>query len=282
MHALIQTALSELSNDFDIFPTSPTADDSFYNASSLAINPEIEESFCRNYVCCGLVLPDMHQLIQHFEDVHIRFEDEEMTHADGFSSESSQGSSASSPVHTGSGMKKSKKRKHLTLNVEPCDYSSDNVGVSSFDNTVIRAGVNKEPRVLMDAHVEMPYPKKKSLLQNSIIGEDEMGMRYLAKEWLNDKAMRRQPSEFSHDAEEDDDKNHERPYVCTVPGCGKSYKNPNGLKYHTLHGHGLSSKDTDKPHRCTVFGCGKRYKNPNGLKYHITHSHMNLELGYQH
>jgi hypothetical protein len=29
----------------------------------------------------------------------------------------------------------------------------------------------------------------------------------------------------------------ERPYVCKVTGCGKRYKNANGLKYHMLHHH---------------------------------------------
>ncbi|KAF9326933.1 Transcriptional regulator of ribosomal biogenesis proteins [Podila minutissima] len=29
----------------------------------------------------------------------------------------------------------------------------------------------------------------------------------------------------------------DKPYRCTVLGCDKSYKNPNGLKYHSLHGH---------------------------------------------
>ncbi|GAA5979945.1 hypothetical protein JCM10908_001473 [Rhodotorula pacifica] len=33
----------------------------------------------------------------------------------------------------------------------------------------------------------------------------------------------------------------EKPFKCTVPGCDKSYKQQNGLKYHRLHGHCGSS-----------------------------------------
>jgi hypothetical protein len=29
----------------------------------------------------------------------------------------------------------------------------------------------------------------------------------------------------------------EKPFKCTVPGCEKSYKQQNGLKYHRIHGH---------------------------------------------
>ncbi|KAF9903200.1 hypothetical protein EC991_004066 [Linnemannia zychae] len=74
----------------------------------------------------------------------------------------------------------------------------------------------------------------------------------------------------------------DKPYRCTVSGCDKAYKNPNGLKYHNQHGHcsasGLSDAEgpESKPYVCSFLECGKRYKNLNGLKYHIEHSHPNL------
>ncbi|KAG0289255.1 Transcriptional regulator of ribosomal biogenesis protein [Linnemannia gamsii] len=72
-----------------------------------------------------------------------------------------------------------------------------------------------------------------------------------------------------------------KPYRCSVTGCDKAYKNPNGLKYHNLHGHcsnGVGDGDSpeSKPYVCTFLECGKRYKNLNGLKYHIEHTHPNL------
>jgi len=68
-----------------------------------------------------------------------------------------------------------------------------------------------------------------------------------------------------------------KPFRCPYPGCTKSYKNRNGLKYHTQHGHQQEELYADievcKPFVCTVEGCNKRYKNSNGLKYHLEHSH---------
>jgi len=68
-----------------------------------------------------------------------------------------------------------------------------------------------------------------------------------------------------------------KPFRCPYPGCTKSYKNRNGLKYHTQHGHQQEEFYADlevcKPFYCTVKGCNKRYKNSNGLKYHLEHSH---------
>lgn len=72
------------------------------------------------------------------------------------------------------------------------------------------------------------------------------------------------------------DKSLERPYICPVPGCGKAYKNPNGLKYHALHGHDGTQELVERPYRCPYGDCGKRYKNPNGLKYHVNKNHADM------
>lgn len=81
----------------------------------------------------------------------------------------------------------------------------------------------------------------------------------------------------------------EKPYRCTFPGCDKAYKNPNGLKYHNLHGHcGGEDEELDlasrlmKPYVCNFKSCFKRYKNLNGLKYHIEKGHgMNKQEANQ-
>lgn len=72
------------------------------------------------------------------------------------------------------------------------------------------------------------------------------------------------------------DKSLERPYICPVPGCGKAYKNPNGLKYHALHGHDGTNELVERPYKCPYGDCGKRYKNPNGLKYHVNKNHADM------
>ncbi|BGP53122.1 hypothetical protein JCM8202v2_000681 [Rhodotorula sphaerocarpa] len=82
----------------------------------------------------------------------------------------------------------------------------------------------------------------------------------------------------------------EKPFKCTVPGCDKSYKQQNGLKYHRLHGHcgqnmpvqeEPGEKVEGKPYVCHVSSCGKRYKNMNGLRYHYQHSGAHGALGLQ-
>ncbi|KAJ1831403.1 Transcriptional regulator of ribosomal biogenesis proteins, partial [Coemansia sp. RSA 2703] len=47
------------------------ADDDFYYPRDL------EASFCRDFSCCGLILNDLHDLLQHYEECHVRFEEDE-------------------------------------------------------------------------------------------------------------------------------------------------------------------------------------------------------------
>ncbi|GAA5974003.1 hypothetical protein JCM11641_008206 [Rhodosporidiobolus odoratus] len=41
--------------------------------------PKIEAQFFKNFTCCGLDLQDLHGLLEHFEECHVSFDDEEAT-----------------------------------------------------------------------------------------------------------------------------------------------------------------------------------------------------------
>ncbi|CAE6497201.1 unnamed protein product [Rhizoctonia solani] len=84
-----------------------------------------------------------------------------------------------------------------------------------------------------------------------------------------------------------------KPYKCPTPGCNKSYKQANGLKYHITHGQcsfvpmdprleGLEEEDYERitrPYDCRVGNCNRRYKNMNGLRYHYQHSGAHGAVG---
>ena len=60
-------------------------------------------------------------------------------------------------------------------------------------------------------------------------------------------------------------------YICPVPGCGKRYKNVNGIKYHAKYGH---RKDSSRPKlKAFKCHCGKSYKSPSGLRHHVATQH---------
>jgi hypothetical protein len=232
-------------------------EESSYYINTVAISPEIEESFCRNFSCCGLHLDDLHELLKHYEECHVRVEEPgPATYAES----DSEASISSRPSQI---LAKSRKRKHLSLGIEPTSFKDDLQEVCVFDNAVFRY-----PQPTPQAK-RVSYPIK----SQQTIDENEDQVRLICNILASNLEA---PHGSTYTEDSRDEEATSRPYQCTVPGCDKSYKNPNGLKYHTLHGHGLPSNDEDKPYKCAVFGCGKRYKNPNGLKYHVTHAHAKL------
>jgi hypothetical protein len=211
----------------------------------------------------------------------------------------------------------SRKRKHISLDVEP--YHGTESDVSAFDNTVLRRKSYREmdssycpsPKKLQqlknalglynensitqslndDEHASLIYSILSATNSNSAPNTPYAQSGPYSYSYYNDYPQTRPSYPVEYDGAtfddnvepeaEEEDRNTEKPYVCPVAGCDKSYKNPNGLKYHAMHGHcganGVTNRVAEKPHKCPVAGCGKRYKNPNGLKYHITHAHVGTD-----
>jgi hypothetical protein len=51
----------------------------FPHRPSLADIRNLEYDFCRDFECCGQTLGDLHDLLEHYEECHVRFEEEEPT-----------------------------------------------------------------------------------------------------------------------------------------------------------------------------------------------------------
>lgn len=195
-----------------------------------------------------------------------------------------------------------KKAKILTLGIEPCDFVGDDL--SAFDNTVIRPiDATRMDHGLFAYNGQYGYtriaPKRahsvpaiphlplikgeqnfkfiQSILSSTVdppSGEASLVPPSQTSRQIGYVAQHPPSSAASHTPYYHSTRgNSDRPFVCPVSGCGKTYKNANGLKYHAIHGH--DGVLVEKPHRCPFAGCGKRYKNSNGLKYHFQHAHPN-------
>jgi hypothetical protein len=211
----------------------------------------LDETFCSNFVCCGVSLPDLHALLKHYEDFHIRFAKDDIP-----------------TDHVTTSGKKARR----VMSIEPCDFTTlpggdeDAVTVSAFDTTVVRTihpALTSNPLPAFPRkhhHRSQSAPATSSLSQSSLIQSIICNAAAVAVATVKTSPR---PREAPRD----------RPYICPVHGCGKAYKNPNGLKYHTMHGHDGTEIIVDRPYKCPVAGCDKQYKNPNGLKYHLAHVH---------
>ena len=309
--------------------------------SAADIFPTIEESsFCSNFQCCGRSLKDLHELLQHYEESHVRIEDGEddaiaagmfdfdtVLAADSLlnvgADASSRANSAkpenktssvsagiviptphpASSVESDRGRRSSphsKRPRILTLGIEPCDYANDDSEhLSAFDNTVIRP---VDPYRMYNGYnggYARIAPKRSHsvpALPNFPLINGESGFKLIhsilsstadppssdnsafqngnsSSQSSSASGSSTAPSVYQSSGYSLSRSGNDRPFVCPVSGCGKTYKNANGLKYHAIHGH--DGVLVEKPHKCPFSGCGKRYKNSNGLKYHFQHAHPN-------
>ncbi|KAI8085550.1 hypothetical protein BDF21DRAFT_415433 [Thamnidium elegans] len=60
----------------------------------------------------------------------------------------------------------------------------------------------------------------------------------------------------------------ERPFVCTVIGCNKTFSRPDSLSTH------IKTHSDIRPYLCSVPGCDKAYFHSRSLRKHIKSSHM--------
>ncbi|KAI8376209.1 uncharacterized protein BYT42DRAFT_534437 [Radiomyces spectabilis] len=222
---------------------------------------ELEATFCRDFACCGLVLDDLHDLLQHYEECHVRLEDDDGSLYD------------ESEYWTPSSSTASSVKEISTLKKKAAAYLSDLYNSS--------APASPTGLATPSSYVSGPLSTSPShaleLLTQSAVKKLALATGDLPTPILTDEDFLAQAGALLASANAN--AAADKPYKCPVPGCDKAYKNPNGLKYHNQHGHcNLVTDENEnmasKPYQCTIGDCGKRYKNLNGLKYHIEHSHM--------
>ncbi|KAF9564862.1 hypothetical protein EC968_004391 [Mortierella alpina] len=66
-HALIRSLIH--GSLHDTYSSSPSRGDVYER--------DLEAKYCKNFSCCGLTLGDLHALLQHYEESHVRFEEDE-------------------------------------------------------------------------------------------------------------------------------------------------------------------------------------------------------------
>ncbi|KAF9317050.1 Transcriptional regulator of ribosomal biogenesis proteins [Podila horticola] len=354
---------------------------------------DLEANYCTNFSCCGLTLGDLHALLQHYEEAHVRFEEDDDSHPvpagftedDGWSTGSEDSSVGRNPFRTQTSNATSSsnlssvanasaaatvaaltaqhQQKHTPLSflnarkkstsVSLSDIYSEDSGftpddaISAFPNSILRTAAQAKEASLANkkrdlatfstsydthsplakkvSHLPTPpsqskagqtaaailggmnknpesgsvFPSRTTQQQDELLNTVTGYLEHAIQQGMLPNCGEVGSPQFLLAAEDlirkreeivsmmetigrSSTSNADKPYRCTVSGCDKAYKNPNGLKYHNQHGHcaqqgvGEDEKLNARPYRCTFLDCGKCYKNLNGLKYHIEHSHPNL------
>ncbi|KAI9248526.1 hypothetical protein BDA99DRAFT_524946 [Phascolomyces articulosus] len=251
---------------------------------------ELEAQYCRDFSCCGLVLSDLHDLLQHYEECHVRLEEEDDDDVDFWSPPPSATSSVpSSPLLDDASSTTSSSSSYSGQQQESCDALKKKAAAYLSDL------YNSASTTLSPLSLTCPIKEEVDPVQNNMTVLEETTESIFKKSSLHN--------------------NHSTTTTTTPSLIGKkrSYQQYNNLpsaldlltqsaaKKLALATGGASDLPTpiltdedflaqagallasannnanaDKPYKCNVPGCQKAYKNPNGLKYHNQHGHCEL------
>ncbi|KAH3660360.1 hypothetical protein OGAPHI_006946 [Ogataea philodendri] len=241
---------------------------SMNNTSYLA---DLEATYCKDYSCCGQLLPTLHDLLRHYEEMHIQPEQPLET-------------PRARPVNTAMDTVSTNEvflshQGGADGNLQPQQTQAhgvaDTLGAFGFNQQQTSDDQYQQSR--MGYTMQYQQPQQMNNQQNNLgqLGQPALQQQHPT---LFQMPQRQQsplsaqptprsnhanvappragsPRQFAMDEDEDMDEDNEvciddparhlyvmeqgesRPFKCPVIGCDKNYKNQNGLKYHRLHGH---------------------------------------------
>ncbi|KAF8492530.1 hypothetical protein F5888DRAFT_1728376 [Russula emetica] len=191
--------------------------------------PPFEREICSNFTCCGLNIPDLHELLAHFEATHVEsvpvLPDEPLYHhpsADSLYDVAHKVLSFPQPRTLPEGS--------CPRTPSPCPPMLDSES-DSATSPVSLAGPPSPQDILARAPTPEPLflgnQKEPIALSPSLLTtprESACGPK---------RVERRGPrGRFQSHELTTTPRKREKLYHCPKPGCLKSYLNPNGLKYH--------------------------------------------------
>lgn len=274
---------------------------------------KLETTFCRNFKCCGVGLENLHDLLQHYEEAHVKFEEDEVPAmiADDDNSVASSSATSSQPPSP------------KVTNSIKSESSNDTFEESSaFDTAIMRSSPNKGGkkrsfgqfsngnnnanvhqslrRALIDGGVGRSSSKASSIYSanspfstpgSSLPGTPKLDSDNDTGFFGNGNSIPAFSSLSIRGSGEEHDLPSCAPPNLFFPAAGSSSSASTIAPPHkrerisstnsAISASGLENSLTspgalgDRPYKCQSPGCDKAYKQMNGLKYHRLHGQCN-------
>ncbi|CDO56987.1 similar to Saccharomyces cerevisiae YLR403W SFP1 Regulates transcription of ribosomal protein and biogenesis genes [Geotrichum candidum] len=226
-----------------LFHNAPPPPISMSPIHSSSYLPNLEADFCKDYSCCGQILPNLHDLLRHYEEAHIT---PSPTATEG--SDYYQHTQPQPPPM----MRRIESREAVSTNDVFISPASSMPGTPLTMDVDMPENVIEEDDVEMciddpARHLYMIEREEHKPFKCPVIGCDKTYKNQNGLKYHRLHGHQNQTLQLNDDGT----------YSVIDPLSNAPY--PEGVEF-----------EKDKPYRCEV--CGKRYKNLNGLKYHRGHS----------
>lgn len=254
--------------------------------SSTSYLPNLEADYCKDYSCCGQLLPTLHDLLRHYEEAHISPSPPNGTNNNLLNGSLSNHSSNNrnrnnfnnihnvmETVSTNDVFLNNNHNHNLSNQTNHSDFNlnnqpnnqNNNQNHSNLHNNNTNHSIhsnNNQSSLLHSTHQNQPLPNSNHQsnnqlphLQDSLLQHNLQQSHQQASPQSMDDSSR--PNSISMNIDDEAD----AMYI----------DDPARHLY-------VMDNDEYKPFRCPVIGCDKNYKNQNGLKYHRLHGHQNQLL----
>ncbi|BFZ58745.1 Transcriptional regulator of ribosomal bioproteinsis proteins [Savitreella phatthalungensis] len=225
--------------------------------------PSLEVDFCKDFSCCGLVLDDLHDLLQHYEEQHVRADDDASSFGSSPVSSSSYNPHAASArpnrpdldalkrkaladMHYHLGLPDTSAVADEEMPLPEIDFSRKRPYRPSMSAvthdflTPVQSPESSTPSTPHPADFELDNP----MLYGGMNGDDWVGVSPQLKKMRPTPTSSGYATPLSSAMSPPQVIEHpasslvvvDKPFKCPVRGCDKAYKNQNGLKYHKMHG----------------------------------------------
>lgn len=246
----------------------PTSRSPIYSSSYL---PNLEAGFCKDYSCCGLVLPNLHDLLRHYEEAHISQQDPD-----------------EQPQQL------QQQHMHFNNNINSRRMDQNNIGVSTDDvfisnNRLLNNRLlNTNTAANQNQNLHQSNHNNNNMIMNNAINPHNPGNIANTNINLNSSNLHHQ---HHHHANHHHQSNNHIPTTTSnnnmddiqmdeledIDEMEEEEENEMCIDDPARHLY-VADQDEYKPFKCPVIGCDKTYKNQNGLKYHRLHGHQNQTL----
>lgn len=218
--------------------------------------PDLEADYCKDYLCCGQLLPTLHDLLRHYEEAHISPSPPQDQHILN-STRNRNRNNVHNIMETVSttdvflnNHHHNAHNNHPNLNIPNNQFNihQQTISQASLNNTIPQNNpipTNQHQIQQQQQHHQQQNQHQSPTQQTQQIHQSH---HQSPPQFQN---MSAQSDSGTPRPDEDDamyiddparhlyvmENNEYKPYKCPVIGCEKTYKNQNGLKYHRLHGH---------------------------------------------
>ncbi|KAI5948997.1 SFP1 [Candida theae] len=236
--------------------------------------PDLEADYCKDYNCCGELLPTLHDLLRHYEEAHI---------------------SASPPVDTTQNLLNNNRNRNNYNNIHNVmeTVSTTDVFLNNHHNQGIditkgydnggnyQFNSTTDTQLLQQQNQNQNQNQNQSQSQSQSQNPQQRNHNHLQHQQLEQQQgsnlqqnQQQSQSQFGNGQQT----NQQSPLSPSQGEDTAMQIDDDDVYIDDPARHLYMMEEENKPFKCPVIGCDKTYKNQNGLKYHRAHGHQGQSL----